>query len=81
MIVFMKMVNKIDKENVLNTIKELFSAKQELQNFDVESVVREDVVKAIEELNECINKYNAILELLEKVDTSSKEAGKLLGGN
>ena len=78
---FIEMVNKIDKENVLNTIKELFSAKQELQNFDVESVVREDVVKAIEELNECINKYNAILELLEKVDTSSKESGKLLGGN
>ena len=77
---FINLVNKIDENNVLSTIDELMIALDELKNINLDTVTRPDVIASIEKLNASNEKYNTILELLEKVDASSDNVGKLIGG-
>lgn len=77
---FIALVNKINSENILSTLKELNDANIELATFNPENVDRTDVLQAVQKLKECNAKYQTLKEYLEKVNQSSDNVGKLLGG-
>ena len=77
---FIDLVNKINKDNVLSSLKDLMAANEELNTFNRDNIDRTDVLQALEKLDECNEKYTYILECLNKVDQSSNNVGKLLGG-
>ena len=77
---FITLVNKINSDNILSTLKELNDANIELATFNPENVDRTDVLQAVQKLKECNVKYQTLKEYLEKVNQSSDNVGKLLGG-
>jgi DNA-binding transcriptional regulator GbsR (MarR family) len=77
---FITLVNKINSDNILSTLKELNDANIELATFNPENVDRTDVLQAVQKLKECNEKYQTLKEYLEKVNQSSDNVGKLLGG-
>ena len=77
---FIALVNKINSDNILSTLKELNDANIELATFNPENVDRTDVLQAVQKLKECNEKYQTLKEYLEKVNQSSDNVGKLLGG-
>ena len=77
---FITLVNKINSDNILSTLKALNDANIELATFNPENVDRTDVLQAVQKLKECNVKYQTLKEYLEKVNQSSDNVGKLLGG-
>ena len=77
---FINLVNKINKDNVLSSLEELIEANNELENINVDTVSRDDVKAALALLEDLNTQFKTILEYLDKVDKSSNEVGKLLGG-
>jgi len=77
---FINIVNNIDKENVLKSLDVIRQANQELNNFNRELVSKVEVLEALNALDKANMKLNEIIQKLNKVDQSSNDVGKLLGG-
>ena len=77
---FISLVNKLDENNILSSLQDLFAANEELKTFNKDTIDQPSVLQAIEKLELCNDKYIYILECLNKVDQSSNNIGKLLGG-
>lgn len=77
---FINNVNKINKDNVLKTLTELKAAYDEYENIKNHNITDETVLKAVQDLNESVEKYNQILEYIDSVYQSASKLDSLLGG-
>ena len=77
---FINNVNKINKDNVLKTLTELKAAYDEYENIKNHNITDETVLKAVQDLNEAVEKYNQILEYIDSVYQSASKLDSLLGG-
>ena len=77
---FLNIMSKVDENDVLSSLKDLMEANEEATVFNIEKIDRTDVLEALEKMNKCNQKYQLILEYLDKVEKSSDAVGKLLGG-
>jgi len=73
-------INKIDAQNVLGSYNEIKAAIAEYNNFVDVEIKDEAALAAKAKLEKAIADYNAILQLINKVDQSSSKLEGILGG-
>ena len=73
-------VERKKQKDLLSKLPEFRACLNEMKNFDPALATEDNVVKAIEKVNKCIQKYQQIQEYLNGLNSSSSSVGSLIGG-